>query len=313
MILQHNKGILMTKSQFLANGPVIAAIAITVVTWASAFAGIRAGLASFSPQSVALLRYATASILLALYALITRAPFPHLRDWPALALLGFIGFSLYNVALNSGETQVAAGTASLIVASAPIFVAILASLFYREQMTLISWAGIALSILGVAFISVDVGTGLDISPSALLILAAAIAQAIYTVSQKPLLSRYSPIQLTSAAIWAGTFFLLWFLPGLLQDFQHATPSATAAVVYMGIFPGALGYVCWAYVLSRLPASRAGTFLYLVPAVALLIAWLWLGERPEVTALLGGVFVVLGVIVVNLQRNRRPILVVAKAT
>jgi drug/metabolite transporter (DMT)-like permease len=81
---------------------------------------------------------------------------------------------------------------------------------------------------------------------------------------------------------------------------------------MGIFPGALGYVCWAYVLSRLPASRAGTFLYLVPAMALFIAWLWLGERPELIALAGGVLIVVGVIVVNIQRNRKPVVTASAA-
>jgi drug/metabolite transporter (DMT)-like permease len=74
------------------------------------------------------------------------------------------------------------------------------------------------------------------------------------------------------------------------------------VIYLGIFPGALGYVCWAYVLSRLPAARAGVFLYLVPAFALLIAWLWLGEQPAAQALLGGALVVAGVVVVNRTRT-----------
>lgn len=303
----------MNKANLVKQWPLIGAIAVTVITWASAFAGIRAGLVSYSPQSVALLRYATASLVLAVYAIATRMPLPHWRDWPGLGVLGLIGISVYNVVLNVGETHIAAGTASLIVAAAPIFVALLASFFYREHLGLISWAGIGLSILGVALISVDFHKGLDISPSALLILVAAISQSIYTTFQKPFFKRYSPIQLTATAIWAATFFLLWFLPGLLQDVQKATPTATAAVVYMGIFPGALGYVCWSYVLSRLPASRAGTFLYLVPAVALFIAWLWLGERPEVIALLGGVLIVAGVIVVNIQRNRKPVVVAAAVT
>ena len=279
-----------------------AALAVTVLTWASAFAGIRAGLAAFSPQSVALLRYATASLVLAGYALVTRAPLPRPRDWLGLAGLGLVGISVYNVALNQGEVQLDAGTASLIVASAPIYVALLAALFYKERMTALRWAGIALSVAGVALISVDWRNGLHLTPSALLVLAAALAQAIYTVAQKAFLGRYAPIQLTSAAIWAGTLGLVWALPGLTAELRTAPAGATAAVVYLGVFPGALGYVCWAYVISRLPAARAGTFLYLVPAAALFIAWVWLGETPAAAALAGGLLVVAGVAVVNWRKK-----------
>lgn len=279
------------------------AITLTVVTWASAFAGIRAGLTSYSPQSVALLRYLVAALALGGYALATRMPLPRKRDWPAIAGLGFVGFAFYNVALNAGEVAIPAGTASLLIASAPIFVALLAMGFFGERLTLLGWGGIALSFVGVAVISIEPESGLQLSASALLVLAAAVAQAVYSVGQKPLLTRYSPLQVTSYAIWAGTAFLLFFLPGLLRDFQTASTPATLAVVYMGIFPGALGYVSWSYVLSRLLTARAGSFLYLIPVVAIAIAWLWLGERPDTTAVLGGTLILLGVILVNLRRRR----------
>lgn len=285
------------------NGRVALAVLVTVVTWASAFAGIRAGLRSYAPENLALLRYLTASVILAGYALVTRMPLPARRDWPALIGLGLAGFTIYNVALNLGETSLPAGTASLIIASAPIFVALMAGLFYRERLPGLGWLGIGLSVAGVAVISVDFKAGLTLTPSALLVLAAALAQAIYTVSQKPLLRRYSPIQLTSYAIWAGTACLLVFAPRLWADAAHAAPAASLAVVYMGVFPGAIGYVSWSYVLSHLQVSRAGSFLYLVPAVAIVIAWFWLGEAPAFTALLGGVLVVAGVMLVNLLRQR----------
>jgi drug/metabolite transporter (DMT)-like permease len=282
---------------------IAAAIALTVITWASAFAGIRAGLDSYSAEGVALLRYLTASALLVAYALWKRTPLPALRDWPALAGLGFAGITLYNVALNLGETQIPAGTASLIVAAAPIFVALLASYFYKEHMTVMSWVGIAVSVAGVVIISVDFREGIVLTPSALLVLLAALSQAVYTASQKNLLKKYSPIQLVSYAVWFGTFMLLIFLPRLWQELPKATTTSTLAVVYMGIFPGVIGYASWSYVLSKLPASRAGTFLYLVPAVAIFIAWLWLGEAPAIAAIAGGALVVAGVILVNTQRHR----------
>jgi drug/metabolite transporter (DMT)-like permease len=276
------------------------AVTLTVVLWASAFAGIRVGLRSYAPESMALLRYLIASLVLAAYALITKMPLPRWRDIPGIALTGFIGFTFYNVALNMGEQKIPAGTASLIVASAPIFVALFAVVVFREQLKAWTWLGIILSFLGAAVISIESEKGLQLSLSALIVLAAAIAQAIYSVGQKPYLKRYSPFQFTTYAIWSGTLFLLVFAPALIEQIHVASLDSTIAVIYMGVFPGAVGYVSWSYVLSRLPASKAGSFLYLAPAVAIVIAWLWLGEMPALSALLGGMLILGGVVLVNVS-------------
>lgn len=280
------------------------AIMLTIVSWASAFAGIRAGLQAYTPESLALLRYLTASLILIAYALVTRMPLPRWRDLPGIALTGFIGFTFYNVALNAGEEKIPAGTASLIVASAPIFVAIFAVTFFREQLRGWAWLGMIFSFGGVALISVEPERGLQISFSAFIVLAAAVAQAAYSVAQKPYLKRYNPLQYTTYAIWSGTFFLLIFMPGLLKQMPMASADATLAVVYMGIFPGAIGYVSWSYVLSRWPAAKAGSFLYLIPAVAIVIAWFWLGEMPTLSALLGGMLILMGIVVVNWSGRRK---------
>lgn len=274
------------------------AAATTVVLWASAFAGIRAGLVSYSPYSVALLRYLTASAVLVVYALIVRMPLPERRDLPRIALMGFLGFSVYNVALNAGEVGVSAGVASFIVASAPVYMAILAVIFLGERLKALGWVGIALSFTGVTVISVTNAEGIAFDVRALLVLVAAVAQAVYSVGQKPLLKKYGALRFGTYAIWAGTAFLLVFTPGLLRDIPDATFSATAAVVYMGVLPGALAYLTWSFVLSRLPASVAGSFLYLVPAFAVVIAWVWLGELPHPLAFVGGALIVAGVYVVN---------------
>ncbi len=279
------------------------AVAITVLTWASAFAGIRVGLQAYSPESVALLRYLVAAVALAGYALLTKMSMPRRQDLLAIAALGFVGFTFYNVTLNAGEQQIPAGTASMLIASAPVFVALLALAFLHERLCLRAWLGIGLSFLGVAVISVGSGAGGGISWSALLVLAAAFSGAIYSVGQKPYLRRYGALQFTTYAVWFGTLFLLWFLPGLVQEMSTAAPAATWAVIYMGIFPGAIGYVSWSYVLSRLPASQAGSFLYLIPATAIFIAWLWLGEIPAAAAWFGGALILLGVLLVNVRRSK----------
>jgi drug/metabolite transporter (DMT)-like permease len=76
------------------------------------------------------------------------------------------------------------------------------------------------------------------------------------------------------------------------------------MVYLGVFPTAIAYVTYAYAMSRMAASRAVSFLYLIPVMAYLIAWLWLGEVPTLLSVLGSIVVLAGVVIVNARGRRR---------
>lgn len=276
----------------------LAVAIVTVVSWGSAFAGIRAALGAYTPAHLALLRYTVASLVLAVYAASVRMRLPRRQDLPGLALLGLTGITFYNLALGYGETTIPAGTASLLIATTPVWMALFAALLFRERLSTVGWLGMGLSFVGAAVIGLGSGGGLGVDPQALIVLAAALSSAAYSLGQKPFLSRYSALECTAYAIWAGTALLLPFAPGLVGEVRAAPLAATLGVVYLGVVPAALGYVLWAWMLAQVPAATAGSFLYLVPPAAALIAWAWLGEAPAPLAVFGGTLVIAGVILVN---------------
>jgi drug/metabolite transporter (DMT)-like permease len=274
------------------------ALAFTLVVWASAFAGIRAGLRAYSPANLAILRFLIASSVLAIYAGIAHFRRPPLRDIPGLIFTGALGITFYNLALNYGETRVTAGAASMLIASVPIWTALAARFWLHEKLSALGWFGIFVSFAGIALIASGESGGIRLSAQALFILAAAITSAAYMIFEKQYLARYSALEFTAYSIWFGTALMLPFGGGLVATLRSAPAAATFAVVYLGIFPGALAYLAWAYVLSHGAAGRTSTLLYVIPVLAIALGWIWLGEVPRLLTFAGGAVALAGVCMVN---------------
>jgi len=281
----------------------LAAVIVALLLWASAFAGIKAGLVAYGPGQVALLRFLTASAVLAAFAILTRMRMPDARDIPRLLASGLLGITIYHVALNYGEVGVSASAASLIISLGPVFTALMATAFLGERLTWLGWLGIAIAFSGGAVITLGEGGGLTFEPAALLVLIAAFSTGSYFVVAKPLLNKYSALEFTSYMIWLGTLPLLVFTPGLFAQLPEAPASATLAVVYLGVFPGAIAYVLYSHTLSKMPASIASSFLYVQPLNATIIAWLWIQEVPTLLTLVGGAVALVGVGLVSMKGRK----------
>ena len=279
----------------------LAATAISLALWGSAFAGIRAALAAYPPGELVLLRFLIASAALAMWALLTKMPLPRARDLPGMTALGLIGIAGYQIALTFGQQTITAGASGMIITVAPVFMALLGRIFLHERLAILGWLGMLVSFAGVAMVSFgESGEKLGWSPGVGLVLFATFASSVFFVLQRPYLKRYSPFQMTAIGIWAGTALMavLWW-HDLIPAIRHAPLAPTLTIVYLGVLPGALAYVLWAYALSRMPASLLGISIYLEPPIAIAVAFVWLGELPSGLTILGGVIAIGGVVISTL--------------
>ena len=269
------------------------AAAGTVVLWASAFPAITVAVAGLGPAGLAVARLAVAAAALALAAPFLGVRKPARRDLPLIAVCGLAGMTGYQLLLNAGERVVPAGTASLLVATAPVYASLLAVAFLGERAGRRRWAGSAIALAGTALIAVSHGLGFG--ASALLVLAAAVLQAVFHTAQKPLLARYTSFEVTAYAMWAGFIFVLPWTGALLRALPSAGGAAIGSAVFLGLAPSAAGFVLWAYAMAGMDVGRVTLSLYLVPAAAIGIALAWLGQVPGPVELAGGAIALGGVI------------------
>lgn len=276
----------------------VGAVTFTVFAWASAFVSIRSAGAAYSPGALALGRLLAASLVLGVLLLIRRQGLPPREAWRGILISGVVWFCGYTVALNWGERLVDAGTASLLVNTGPILMALLAARLLGEALPPRLLAGMAVSFVGavVVGLSMSSGGGSTSLLGVVLCLLAAVAYATGVIAQKPALSYGTPLQITAYSCMTGAAVCLPFTGQLLDELPRAPLSATLNMVYLGVVPTALAFTTWTYALARMPAGRLGATTYAVPAIVVLLSWALLGEVPAWLTLFGGLLCLAGVAV-----------------
>ncbi|HKC47006.1 MAG TPA: DMT family transporter [Gemmatimonadales bacterium] len=273
----------------------LAAALVSICLWSSAYVGIRAATRTIAPGALALGRLTIGSVLLGLLLLRRGAIRPTRRELGLLGLAGFLWFGLYNVALNTGERAVDAGTAAMVVNIAPLLIMALAALFLKEHLSRGLVIGGAVAFLGVLCIGLATRSGNAPWWGVVLCVVATASSAGGVVAQKPVLARVTALQVTWTCCVIGALCCLPYAPRLAHDVGAAAPGDLAWMAYLGVFPTSIAFTSWAYALARGTASRLAALAYLVPPITIGMSGLILGEVPKLVAVLGGALCLAGVI------------------
>jgi drug/metabolite transporter (DMT)-like permease len=266
--------------------------------WASSFVAIRALAGTFSPGSITVGRFAIGIVLLAVLALPRSRPQISRGDLIAILAAGLLFFGLYSLGLNAGEREVDAGTAVLLVNIGPILIALFAGIFLREGISPQLIGGCVLAFFGVSLVAASSAEPGTVGPSVrgiALILGATVAYAAATTLQRRVLKRVHAAWVNVLGMAAALALCIPLFGGdLVRELSVSTPPQWLPIVYLGVFPTAIGFTTWAYALARTTAGRTAAVMYLQPPIAIVLSWLLLGELPALLAIIGGAICVVGV-------------------
>ena len=280
---------------------------VAILTWSSAYATISYGLGAFSPGEVALARLSLGLVCFLAWMGLRGLKLPPFSAWPPLLALGVMGLTVYHLCLNYAETEVASGTAAIILALSPAVTGVASALWLGERLSARAITGLTIALAGVVLVVLTSGKSLNFQPKAVLVLISVLCTSLYFVGQKPFLRRYSAEAVTTVTFIGGTLAALPFGLSLPHDLLAAPFSKTASLLWLGLAPTFVGYLTWNMAIQRASVSKVTSFIYFSTPIALLISWLWLGEKPGPLTLTGAAIVIAGVILTNMRaREKKPL-------
>lgn len=273
---------------------------ITVFFWGTSFIFVKIGLEEVPPVTLALLRFAIAVPML--FLLMRRSGVDHpgswrKREWGPLLFLGLTGVTLYHLFQNIGMGFTSASESSVIIASNPVFIALFSRLLLGEKLSRLKAMGILLAFAGVVLVVVR--DGIAVASSSFLgdviCLGSVFSWVAYSLYTKKRLLRSSALEITAYSSLFGTIFLAPVALATEGVTVPVLPESWLSIIVLGVFASAIGYLLWNRALSEITASEAGSYLFLIPVIASVFAFVFLGERLDILFFAGSALVILGLV------------------
>ena len=279
---------------------------ITIIFWALAFVFTRLGLQYFDVYSLSFLRYLVASITLLVIICFIKINRPKKEDLFSFILSGALGFFLYVILFNKGTALVSAATSSIIIATVPVFTALLATFFYKEKLKIYQWIAIGIEFMGILVLTLMNGS-FSINEGVLWLLIAALCLASYNILQRKLTKTYSALQASTYSIFFATIMLCIFLPGSINKAIHAPLIQMLYVLILGVFSSAIAYIAWAKAISLAEKTTyVSNYMFVTPFLTTILGFIMINEIPDKATILGGIIILSGLFIFNKESFLEPL-------
>jgi len=285
--------------------------------WGANFTVIKVTFEFLSPLGFNALRFPLAVAILLVALVFRRAPLPRRSDMGLILILGLVGHVGYQLCFVVGLSATTAGNSSILLATSPLWTAILAGTVGDERIPGRLWGGMAATVVGICLVVLGRSSNTlllarDTLKGDALILVAAFLWAIYTVLGRPLVQRYGALPMTAWTVTIGMVGIVALgAPTLdLATLRSLPPRVWVAIAYAGALGIGAAYLFWFAGVKVLGSTRTALYANVIPVVALGVAWVWLREEPNVFQLSGAALVLAGV-AWSRTRSRPPLAVGAR--
>lgn len=277
-----------------------------VIVWGASFVATKVALQYVAPTTIVWLRFSMGVVILGLaVALKKQFALPKGRDWGYFSLLGFLGITFHQWLQSTGLVTAQATTTAWIVATTPVFMALLGLFILRERLALYQIVGILLASTGVLLIVTKgdlsvLKAGKFGTQGDFLILISAMNWAVFSTLSRSGLQKHPATRMMFFVMSFGWLFttLLFFSSSRLGEIVSITWDGWAAIIFLGVFCSGVAYIFWYDALKELPVAQTGAFLYLEPIVTVIVASIVLGEALVLVSAIGGITILFGVWLVN---------------
>jgi len=277
---------------------------VVVLIWGGNFTATKLAFTDISPLAFTAVRFTIGSVLM--WLILARKEgwrMPPRSTWLPLVALGVVGNTIYQLCFMTGLYRTTATNSSLILASMPTVVTVAAGMLGFEQITARQKWALGIATLGVLLVVASRGVALDGDLLGdILMLAAVVCWAGYTLGLRTLTGRMSTLALTTWTLITGTpGLVLAGVPAVRRmDWRAVSANGWGGLAYATLLSLVVAYLLWNRGVKQIGPSRAAIFTTLTPLVATLTAIAVLGERPGLLHLAGGALIIAGVLV-----SRRP--------